>query len=448
MRNYTSDNDDILERTRYDIFRHLLPVIICMILFGVAGIVGNILTFIFYTYKSKRSSTVMLIACLAIVDLVVCVLFIPNIIEMWVNVKYTSSFMCKFAHFVGLWTVASSALILWVVAIDRHRKICSPFGKQMTLVTTKYAVIAIIVFGFALSVRNFANYDSVEVNVKENDLNITIQGHYCTTTDDDKYTVSVAVFTIIDFLLVLMICLTLAVAYSHIIYTIFKLKKTRKRLHPKPKVIEMEISTPSHEAQSQDEISTKQPTSDKDENEKRKVSSSSYVDGKQISDLDISTEDSRQSVMSNDAATRTSSSVQDSGPSDEYPSDCPSLRDTGHLQDEVTLSSGSHSKSTFQKIFNGHKQPKRYNSAKCAVERNLTFKMLAVSIVFIVCFTPYFIVKILMREVLKTGEEYELNLLAQISLRLPYMNSVFNPVVYCAFNPQFRLYIKSFFFLA
>ncbi|XP_045213809.2 D(2) dopamine receptor A-like [Mercenaria mercenaria] len=472
MKNYTSDEDVILEKTRYDIFRHLLPVIVYMILFGAAGIVGNILTFIFYTFKSKRSTTVMLIACLAMVDLIVCVLFIPNIIEMWVNVKYTASFICKLAHFVGLWAVACSGLILWVVAIDRHRKICRPFGKQMTLVTAKYAVIAIVSFGLVLSVRNFANFDSVEVNVVDHDVNMTVQGRYCTTRDDDSYIVSVTIFTVIDFLLMLMVWLTLAVAYSHIIYTIFKLQKKRKRLHQNPKVKTLDINNPSYEIERQDEINTNSQqghgsfssavhTEETEEHRKvdpvkqhenserasilsNELGSSSYGDDKYAIDLDISTE-SRQSVQPRVSVTPTCSSIQESRPSDENTTEYSSSCDIEHLPDAGTLSPGNHSKSTMQKKFHRHKKPKRYNSAKCAVERNLTFKMLAVSIVFIVCFTPYFIIKILMREVLKTGEEYELNLWAQISLRLPYMNSVFNPIVYCAFNPKFRLYIKGVF---
>ncbi|XP_045211377.2 tyramine receptor tyra-2-like [Mercenaria mercenaria] len=471
MNNYTIDGNSILERTRYEIFRHLLPLIVCMILFGAAGVVGNILTFIFYTYKSKRSTTVLLIACLAIVDLIVCVLFIPNIVEMWVNVKYTASFICKLTHFVGLWTVACSGLILWVVAIDRHRKICSPFGKQMTLITTKYAVIAIVVFGCTMSVRNFANFDSVEVDVKDHERNETIHGRYCTTRDDASYTVSVTVFTVIDFLLMLMVWLTLAVAYSHIIYTIFKLKKKRKRLHQKER---LEIHNPSYEAEGQDNSGTqpqqsqssfpstsdtmkneeqnsiKRPFSEHENSDRSSIlgntpSSCSNGDGKQILELDISTEDSRQSVLSGDSVTPASSSITNPRPIEEQTNENSSSHDIKHLQDERAMQSDSCPKSTLHKRFRRRKTPKKYNSAKCAVERNLTFKMLAVSIVFIACFTPYFVIKILMREVLKSGEEYELNIWAQISLRLPYMNSVFNPVVYCVFNPQFRLYIKSVF---
>ncbi|XP_060583079.1 D(2) dopamine receptor-like [Ruditapes philippinarum] len=468
--NTSVDVEIILEHARYEIFQHLLLVIVCMVVFGAIGIVGNSFAFAFYAFKSKPSSTVRLIACLAMVDLIVCVEFIPNIIEMWVNVKYTASFMCKFAHFIGLWTVACSGLILWVVAIDRHRKICSPFGKQMTLVTVKYAVIAIVIFGFALSVRNFANFDSVVVNVKDPRSKSTVKGHYCTTRDDSDYVVSVTIFTVIDFLLMLMVWITLAVAYPHIIYTIYKLKRIRKRLHNKTNVNNTELSNPSYLNEENDESTTQiengpEPLNDtmygheehvvmhednghcheNDNSDKisileTNVSSPSPVSTKVLA---VSLNDCQASVQSQDSLTEHGISTEDSQQYTSNMDDLSSSHDTEHLpENKHSSSTKTHAKSTLKRMF--HKMThKKYNSAKCPVERNLTFKMLVVSLVFIICFTPYFIVKILMRDVLKSGEEYELNLLAQIALRLPYMNSVFNPMVYCVFNSQFRFYIQN-----
>ncbi|XP_060583077.1 D(2) dopamine receptor A-like isoform X2 [Ruditapes philippinarum] len=463
--NTSVDVEVILEHARYEIFRRLLLVIVCMVVFGAIGIVGNSFAFVFYAFKSKPSSTVRLIACLAMVDLIVCVEFIPNIIEMWVNVKYTASIMCKFAHFIGLWTVACSALILWVVAIDRHRKICSPFGKQMTLVTIKYAVFAIVIFGFVLSVRNFANFDSVVVNVKDPGSNSTVKGHYCTTRDDSGYVVSVTIFTVIDFLLMLMVWITLAVAYSHIIYTIYKLKRIRKRLHNKTNVTTTEMSNPSYVNEENDESTTQienGPYPLKDtmdghgaihedndghchENDKSdelnilKTNISSVISNQVLT---VSLNDD-QAIQ--DSLTEPGTSTEDSQQYKSKTDYLSSSHDTEHLpENEHSSSTKTLAKSTLKRMF--HKMThKKYNSAKCPVERNLTFKMLVVSLVFIICFTPYFIVKILMREVMKSGEEYELHLLAQIALRLPYMNSVFNPMVYCVFNSQFRFYIQNIF---
>lgn len=477
MMNYTVDDDKALEQARSEIFRHLLPIIVCMIVFGAAGIVGNILTFIFYAFKTKRATPVLLIACLAAVDLTVCVMFVPNIAEMWVNVKYTQGGLCIFAHFAGLWAVACSGLILWVVAIDRHRKICSPFGKQLTLVTTKYAIIGIVVFGFLLSVRNFANFDTVGVDVKlHTDQNSTVKGHYCTTRDDPDYIASVTVFTVIDFLLVLMVWITLLIVYSHIIYTLFKLKSARKRMSTKHKDREVEISTLSHETEYSDStnVSREAHTSEVEEH------SSDRTEGKGVHQADrnvttlkrsdnksilkkvfrlrpslktaISLNDERKvkfnespvqknqkdkeftNVERADSDVKTPENQSEQGElSLSHVSD--SLQDSGHSPSDEQ----SHSKRRTW----GRKKHRKYNSAKSARERKLTLKMLTVSIVFVICFTPYFVVKIWMREVLKSGEEYELSLLSQIALRLPYMNSVFNPVVYCVFNPHFRLYIKE-----
>ena len=466
--NSSVDEDTILEQARYEIFQHLLLVIVSMIVFGVIGIVGNSFAFAFYAFKSKPSTTVTLIACLAMADLIVCVEFIPNIVEMWVNVKYTASFMCKFVHFCGLWTVACSGLILWVVAIDRHRKICSPFGKQMTLVTVKYAVIAIVVFGCALSVRNFANFDSVAVDVKDPNSNITVKGYYCTTRDDASYVLSVTIFTVIDFMLMLMVWITLVGAYSHIIYAIYKLQRKRKRLHNKTNVKNTEMSNPSYvidesTTQTQEDVEQLKGSAEgpeehgaideyiehHQENDKSdresilKTTVNLKSSGRKQIIEDISSHDFEASAQSNDSLTQQVTSTEDTSHSNRNTDEWSSIGDSDHLPKEKTSSHNSHTKSTLKRMFHKIKKHKRYNSAKCPIERNLTFKMLVVSLVFIICFTPYFIVKILMREILKSGEEYELNLLAQIAIRLPYMNSVFNPAVYCVFNSQFRFYIRN-----
>lgn len=479
MTNYTVENDRLLEEARYEIFRHLLPSIVCMIVSGIAGLVGNALAFSFYAFKTKRATTVVLIACLSVVDFIVCVMFIPNIAEMWVNVKYTQTFMCKLAHFIGLWTVASSGFILWLVAIDRHRKICSPFGRQLTIKTVKYAVIGVIVFGFFLSVRNFVNFDTVEIDVIIHDrVNRTITGYYCTTRDDRSFTTSVKLFTTVDFLLMLMIWLTLVTAYTHIIFTLIKLQKTKKRNSVKQKAGGGNSSNLSNTT----ELS-ETPKSSKEVHtlklEQRSICSSRedgpiHSLGKTVMiheqpDNTSNIKDYLKSEPSPDEVIpksidfllkhelkgkQTTVKIQENSelpgnvtPIESYtrdkqrstitPEDHSSSHVSTSLQDSGTLSSDGRSKAFT------YGRPERQKKLRASArERKLTFKMLTVSVVFILCFTPYFIVKILMREVLDSGQEYELSLLSQIALRLPYMNSVFNPVVYCVFNPHFRVYIK------
>ncbi|XP_045214271.2 chemerin-like receptor 1 [Mercenaria mercenaria] len=322
MRNISHINETLLAQTQREVSSRLLPVIVCMAVVGVVGILGNIFAFIFYTFKVKRTPCTVQIACLSAIDFLVCVMIIPNIVEMAVNVKYDVPFLCKLTHFLGLWTIGSSCFILWLIALDRHRKICKPFAKQMTVRSTVRAIVGLLVLVFFLSVRNFAIFDCIEIDVRISGSNETVRGRYCTTRADSGYKLSVSIFHGVDFLISLMIWITVIVTYTHVLCTLFRMRRTFSR--------------------------------DKTE-------------------------------------------------------------------------SGE-------------------NTARNTTERNITYMMLTVSLLFVLCFFPYYAIKVVMRLALKSGEEFEMAVGAQFALRLVYFNSVFNPIVYCFFNPQFRQYLKELLF--
>ncbi|XP_045202444.2 5-hydroxytryptamine receptor 1A-like [Mercenaria mercenaria] len=81
-------------------------------------------------------------------------------------------------------------------------------------------------------------------------------------------------------------------------------------------------------------------------------------------------------------------------------------------------------------------------AVKSVIERNLTIMMFAASMVFILCFAPYFMIRVIMRVYLGIGIDFEMKTGSQFALLLPILNSVFNPVFYCVFNPDFRKFLK------
>ncbi|KAL4223276.1 hypothetical protein ACF0H5_016748 [Mactra antiquata] len=387
----SEDDKQLLREAQSKLFRNLLPLIVILIILGLVGFLGNLLAIIFYFTKTKRTSAVMLIGCLAIADLIVCVLFIPNIVEMSVNVLYTENIPCKLAHFSGLWTIAVSCIILGVIAIDRHRKICSPFGKHIEIHHVKRIVIGIVVFGFCLAFRDFFTFDTAPVEVKVNDDSRNLTGYYCTTRDEKHYEVPVTIFSVLDFLIVLIVLVTLIICYSHIIFTLFKvIKKEKTLVESKPTgLVNIASCTDSH---------------------------------------DITEENQLSSIVIQDDKESKATSPEKTVP-DEHSVDHDGHSDNDQLEN-TTKQHGKHSST-------------KHTNAMSAVEKNLTIMMFVVSVVFTACFIPYFVVKILMRSVLQTGEEFELGLGVQFALRFPYLNSVFNPIIYCYFNPHFRDYVKE-----
>lgn len=397
----STQHKEMLGQAQHQIFIRLLPVIVCMAVLCVSGILGNMLTVIFYSVKCKRSPSAVQITCLATVDLLVCCMIIPNIVEMIINVKYNHSFLCKLAHFFGHWVVACSCLMLWGIALDRYRKICKPFVKQWTIISTQYFIVGIVVFSFFLSIRNFVNFDSIEVNVTVSGGNETTIGRYCTTRDDPGYHISVPVFNTVDFLLVLLCWVTIIVTYSHISYTLVRLKRVQERS------MSLVRADPSSCAQ----VDVRELEVSCDLNQSKTLQSDAYDLNHSEEMLSSSTDLNKSQIM-------------------------PTLNEGG------TYSARSLRRTVLNQTHRKRTRSRKM-AARSATERNLTFMMLTVSLLYILCFLPYFVMQIVMRIELKSVEDFELALGTQFALRLAYLNSVFNPIVYCVFNPQFRRYVKN-----
>ncbi|XP_045215284.2 cholecystokinin receptor type A-like [Mercenaria mercenaria] len=402
MGNNRATNDDLLRKAQWGISMRLLPVMVSLWALILMGVIGNILTIVFYVKRSKRTTPVILIICLAVADLATCVTAIPIISEMATNVRYSQIILCKLAHFAGLWAGACSSAILWTISIDRYRKVCRPLGKQMTVTTVKYLVIGITSISLLLSVRMLVTFDAVNVNITIPNMNETVVGSFCAAREEQEYKLVGLVFYLIDFILVVMVWMTVVVTYSKIIYTI-----ARRR-----------ISMGNSFIRSQREQRVKQS---------RKIKGKCSVEEDEITNHGRCYSRDINSLQFDD----TSLSESNTDKTHKY-----AIAETNGEQrkQQVNNSSSQMKKLTFA-----------FASAKKPSELNLTLMMFAVSMIFILCLTPYFVIRIFIRIVLVTGNEYDFSAGIQFALKLPYLNSAFNPVIYCIFNPKFRRYIKVWF---
>jgi cholecystokinin A receptor/hypocretin (orexin) receptor 2 len=389
---------NLLEK-QHEISMHLLPVIICMVILGISGLIGNCLTVVFYIRKQKTTASVTLIVSLAVVDLAVCVLIVPCVLEMLSSLTYYQGFMCKLSHFSTRWTISSSCAIIWIISIDRYRKICKPFDKQITPAMVKRAMCATAITTFLLSVKNFFTFDSVSIDVHDFSNNRTLTGQYCTTHKDEQYRSITLAFYGIDVCLILMAFLTMAFTYSNIIYTLVKLRQKRKRTFQNLIIFEeiLKNKLPKRFTRVSSDISgmTRNTT---------EVSLINYATGRDIDKKRLSDITDKCRTDINKDTSKPNIAIQEED-----------------LETNQTV---------------------KISCVKKSKEHNLTVMMLVVSILYILCFSPYFAIRITLR--LGTGsDEFEMNAGVQTALRLVYINSVFNPIIYFIFNPKFRRFVKN-----
>ncbi|XP_060607823.1 D(2) dopamine receptor A-like [Ruditapes philippinarum] len=412
-----------LKQTQEVILQKLLPAIVTLVIFCFIGLIGNIATIIFYAQQSGRSSTFLMITSLAAVDLAVCVAMILSILELSVLVTSYYSIVCKMTHFLGRWFVGSSCFVLWIISIDRYRKICKPFEKQVTVFKAKKIVTGFILLSLLLSVKELVHYSSIKIPLHVSNSNSTITGYYCKELNGTGYKISISVFNAIDMILFVVIWISQIVVYSLIIYNLVKIRNMKDKLKGLPytkKTVEMSHGKDSDSLTSGGHVNQTIDVSPRD-----RISNVELNDSRLNATQCTCTSLNAQENISNQAeafekelkkpqtveielSTENSQRCQDVGSIKTLPND-------GKGQGHVNRISLSH------------------------IEIKLTLMLFTVSLIFILCFTPYFI---MVMWAFSAGKDFELDAGIKFAIRLPFLNSVFNPMIYFAFNADFRSFIK------
>lgn len=162
----------------------LLPIIICVIIMMVVGIIGNTLVCIVYIFKIKRAPSHYFILYLAILDLVSCGIGMPSeLADLFQPFIFHSGVACKFLRFVLSFTVISSCIILICVAFDRYYKVCKPL-KSFPMKKVQILCLISVIIGAILSWPALVIY-----GLKKSSTPIpNIYGSECSTSDDMKKT--------------------------------------------------------------------------------------------------------------------------------------------------------------------------------------------------------------------------------------------------------------------
>lgn len=109
-----------------------LPVTICIGIYSILGITGNVIVMYVYNRRYPTCNFKYFVLVLAGIDLASCVILMP--LEMYTLAhwyQFNFSWLCKVKSFLNVFTVTSSAAVLLLIAIDRFRKVCRPHSKQI-----------------------------------------------------------------------------------------------------------------------------------------------------------------------------------------------------------------------------------------------------------------------------------------------------------------------------
>lgn len=164
----------------------LLPVTVLFGIFTVIGVAGNIIVLIVFTlgraYRHNNFRT--FVVCLAIVDLLTSAFLIPAEMAKQRNYfSFENLAMCKVKCLFNVWAACAAALTLLVICVDRYRKVCQPFKKQITPVLASKLCVGLAFFvSVVLSVPGAVMCGIKETNMTNiHETNTTV--YLCATED-------------------------------------------------------------------------------------------------------------------------------------------------------------------------------------------------------------------------------------------------------------------------
>lgn len=159
-------NTSVVMELQADMILTLTPVAIVIVMYMILGIFGNILVIIYYGFKLKPNSCFMFIVAMAICDFIVCSVSMPlEIVDILDFNNFPNVIACKILRFVNFAATIASNLFLLSISIDRYKKLCRPFCKQISLKSTRIIIISIFLVVPLLSSPSIVFYDVIDENL-------------------------------------------------------------------------------------------------------------------------------------------------------------------------------------------------------------------------------------------------------------------------------------------
>lgn len=122
----------------------LVPSIIYLCFIMLTGVIGNACVFIIFYFRFSASTHRCFILVLASYDFFACAVGAPfTIAESFFAYSYYDEISCKIFRFILYYTCIASSLTLVLIAIERHRKICTPLKEQFTVIMAKKALFVV-----------------------------------------------------------------------------------------------------------------------------------------------------------------------------------------------------------------------------------------------------------------------------------------------------------------
>ena len=182
--NLTFDEQLYREQFNTEYFRRVLPVSVIFGLTAVLGFVSNMIVVYIYGLKYKRCNFKYFLFVMGVIGVVQCSIMLPTqAAEMHYWFVFPESWLCRVSAYVFGYTVIACYFVLLLIAIDRFRKVCRPYGWQIQANTARNLciLVSIAALVFALPPGIISGHHNFVTSYKGRNITVTV----CAT--DDMY---------------------------------------------------------------------------------------------------------------------------------------------------------------------------------------------------------------------------------------------------------------------
>ncbi|XP_060599042.1 D(1) dopamine receptor-like [Ruditapes philippinarum] len=170
-------NEELARQLNDDFREAVLPVTVFVGIEVVVGFFGNLLVIYVFLFRYHVCNFRYFVLCMAVVDFTSTLTTMPGemVTQMYWYI-YPYRLICKIKSFFNMFTVAAETLCLLIIAIDRYRKVCSPFGWQIRPKMALFlcGVVYFVSFIIALPVPFFWGIHTAKYEYKNQTVNVTV----------------------------------------------------------------------------------------------------------------------------------------------------------------------------------------------------------------------------------------------------------------------------------
>lgn len=216
------DEDEFVDKWNSQLSNHLIGNNVVLVLYIIIGVFGNVLVIFIYNYKlSKKKDDRYFIPILAANDLVACIVGASYALSLnLLPVKFTNDILCKVLWYFSESTTISSGFLLIVIAVQRYLKVCKPLI-TFTLRWKQIAIVLCLLVSSIFAIPTLFFYGELTF---PHPVNITIIGSRCgqLESDDPIFRAFVISYTVLEFLIAVIGCISFTVLYALIGKQIYK----------------------------------------------------------------------------------------------------------------------------------------------------------------------------------------------------------------------------------